>query len=217
MGYTIYLAGGIASGKSTVAEELERLGAWRIDLDRVSREVLEPGSPCVHEVAAAFGEDLLDGKTGELNRALLAERAFATPEAAALLEKIEIPAIRARLAEHLANPPREALDAPCCVVEVPLLDRMDDALDMADEIVVVSLPLAERRVRAISRGMTAADFDARAEKQPTDAWLLAHADTVFTNDGTLEELRSKVVAWWDEHVRDSWQTKGGRAEHGVKS
>ena len=39
--YTVFLAGGIASGKSTVAAELERLGAWRIDLDQISREVLD--------------------------------------------------------------------------------------------------------------------------------------------------------------------------------
>ena len=57
--YTVFLAGGIASGKSSVARELERRGAWRIDLDQVSRAVLEPGNDCLPEIADAFGDDLL--------------------------------------------------------------------------------------------------------------------------------------------------------------
>ena len=60
---TVFLTGGIASGKSTVARELERLGAWRIDLDELSRRVLEPGSPCLGEVTRAFGDDLVDPRT----------------------------------------------------------------------------------------------------------------------------------------------------------
>ena len=71
--YTVFLAGGTASGKSTVARELERLGAWRIDLDELSRAVLAPGEPCVAEVCAAFGDDLVDPGTGALDRALLAQ------------------------------------------------------------------------------------------------------------------------------------------------
>ena len=71
--YKLFLAGGIASGKSTVARTMQRLGAWRYDLDRVSREVLAAGSPVVARVAEAFGADLLDPQTGELNRHLLAE------------------------------------------------------------------------------------------------------------------------------------------------
>ena len=70
--YIVFLAGGIASGKSTVARELERLGAWRIDLDRISRDVLEPGGECTLAIADAFGQDVLDPITGALRRGLLA-------------------------------------------------------------------------------------------------------------------------------------------------
>ena len=86
--YTVFLAGGTASGKSTAARELERLGAWRIDLDELSRAVLAPGEPCVAEVCAAFGDDLVDPETGALDRALLARRAFADDSSAELLEEI---------------------------------------------------------------------------------------------------------------------------------
>lgn len=203
--YTVFLAGGIASGKSTVAAELERLGAWRIDLDQISREVLEPGTPTTHAIAEAFGQDLLDPKTGELNRRLLATRAFATREDAALLEALELPAIRERLAEALTSSVCGAWEPACCVVEVPLLDRMVESFDLADEIVVVNLPVAKRRERAIGRGMTGEDFDVRAANQPTDEWLVEHADTVISNEGTLDELLAQVYAWWSEREQAGWR------------
>ena len=150
--YTVFLAGGIASGKSSVARELERRGAWRIDLDQVSRAVLEPGSDCLPEIADAFGDDLLDPQTGELDRGLLAGRAFADPASCALLEKIEMPHIKRMLVRTLEGEGC-CLTAPAvCVVEVPLLDRVEDMLDLADEVVCVTCPVEVRRVRAIGRG-----------------------------------------------------------------
>ena len=103
MTHTTFLAGGIASGKSTVARLLHDRGAWLCDLDQVSREVLEAGSPVLDAIAAVFGDDLIDGGTGELNRGELAARAFATPEDTARLEAIEMPAIRERLAAILTS------------------------------------------------------------------------------------------------------------------
>ncbi|MBQ9005003.1 MAG: dephospho-CoA kinase [Atopobiaceae bacterium] len=209
--YTVFLAGGIASGKSTVAAELERLGAWRVDLDQISREVLEPGTATTFAVAEAFGQDLLDPDTGVLDRRLLASRAFVTRESVALLEALELPAIRARLAEVLTSSPCGAWEPACCVVEIPLLDRMEDSLGLADEVVVVDLPVDVRRERAIGRGMTAADFDARAANQPSDEWLVAHADTLIHNGGTLEDLIDAVAAWWHDHESQGWKGRGGAA------
>lgn len=195
---TVFLAGGIGSGKSTVARELERLGACRIDLDELSREVLLPGSPVLALIAQAFGTDLIDAQTGQLDRRLLAQRAFATPADAASLEALELPAIRQLLIERLEEL-QTAEDGPTlCVVEVPLLDRMGDMLELADEILVVDCPLAVRRVRAVQRGMTEADFDARAANQPTDEWLRAHATSVLRNEGTAEDLLGQLSAWYEQ-------------------
>lgn len=173
----------------------------RIDLDQLSREVLSTGSEILGQIAEAFGSDVLSPETGELDRRLLAERAFATREGAARLEAIELPAIRALLAQRLgalASSP----DAPAlCVVEVPLLDRMgDEGISLADDVLVVSCPIALRRIRAIGRGMTGEDFDARAANQPTDEWLLAHATSVIDNEGTADELEAQVSRWYAEHV-----------------
>lgn len=198
--YTVFLAGGIGSGKSTAARELERLGACRIDLDQLSREVLEPGSPILPAIQDAFGADLVDPQTGVLNRGLLAQRAFATKADAARLEAIELPAIgnllRQRLQELEGASPAPAL----CVVEVPLLDRMVPMRELADEVVLVDCPRAIRRVRAIGRGMTGEDFDARAANQPTDEWLRAHATTVISNLGTAGQLCQQVRRWYEERL-----------------
>lgn len=108
-----FLAGGIASGKSTVSRLLREKDAWIVDLDQVSRDVLQPGSPLLDELAAEFGDDIVDGQAGELNRALLAQRAFASAEATERLEQIELPAIRERLAQVLTH--------SCCATTVPAL------------------------------------------------------------------------------------------------
>lgn len=203
--YVVFLAGGIASGKSSVSRALERRGAWRIDLDEVSRAVLEPGSDCVAEVAREFGDDLIDPQTGMLDRALLAARAFADAESAARLEAIELPYIRRMLVRMLEGEGCVVTKPAVCVVEVPLLDRMEPLFNLADEIVVVDCPLELRRVRAQGRGMDPLDFDRRAANQPTDDYLRAHATTLLDNSGGPGELAAQVDAWWDAREAAGWK------------
>lgn len=61
---TVFLAGGIASGKSTVARMLRSRGAWLCDLDQVAREVVAPGSEALELICREFGDDLVDPETG---------------------------------------------------------------------------------------------------------------------------------------------------------
>lgn len=192
-----FLAGGIASGKSTVSRLLREKGAWVVDLDQVSRDVLQPGSPLLDELSAEFGDDIVDGQTGELNRGLLAKRAFASVEATERLEQIELPAIRERLAQVLTTSCCATTAPALTVVEVPLLDRVEDMFSLADDILVVVAPMDLRRERAVGRGMTAEDFDVRVSKQPSEDYLRAHATHVFDNSGNEEALRKQVDLWWD--------------------
>ena len=201
--YEVLLAGGTASGKSTVARELERLGARRIDLDQVSRDVCAVGSEVCRRLAEAFGADVLDPRTGELDRALLARRAFSSEESTRELEAIELPAI----GEELARRVRTAGDG-VVVVEVPLLDRVEGMLDDVDEVICVTCPLDVRRRRACGRGMDPADFDRRVAHQPNDEYLRAHADTVLDNSGDEGALVARVGAWWKERERAGWPRGG---------
>lgn len=194
--YVVVLAGGIASGKSTVARELEALGAYRVDLDDLSREVVLAGSPLLADVARAFGADVLDEGTGTLRRDVLAQRAFSSAEQTALLESLVHPAIRDLLARRLEEHAHEGL----CVVEVPLLDRVEYLIDQADEVACVVCPVSLRRARAIARGMRAEDFDARVARQPSDDYLISHANTVFSNETDEDALRQQVAAWWNKRL-----------------
>ena len=179
--YTVFLAGGMASGKSTVARMLEEKGAYRIDLDCISRDVLAPGSGCVQEIVRAFGEDVVDQKTGRLNRYQLAMRAFATPTAAKKLEAIEMPYIIRTLKETLFEVSLKE-DAPAvCVVEV---------------VAVVS-PYELRKKRAQLRGVSLKDFEQRVAGQPSDEYLRSKAATVIDNSKDEDLLTTYVNAWWD--------------------
>ena len=202
--YVVFLAGGIASGKSLAARRLEGLGAWRVDLDRLSRDVLAPGEPCVDELARYFGEDIVDPATGVLNRALLAERAFVSDATIALLESIEHPYITERLEALLAG---TAADCPdplpeVCVVEIPLLDRVEQLIPLADEVIAIVAPLELRLERAVGRGMDMADALRRSQSQPDDDYLREHADFVIDNSGTEDELIVAVDAWWDARTSE---------------
>lgn len=194
--HTTFLAGGIASGKSTVARMLHERGAWLCDLDQVSRDVLESGGPVLAQIASEFGADLIDPETGELDRLGLAVRAFASPEATERLEAIEMPAIRERMSQILTNTCCAATEPALTVVEVPLLDRVEDLLPLADDVLVVTAPLELRRARAVGRGMDAEDFDARVSRQASDEYLRAHATHVIENTADVEALERAVEAWW---------------------
>lgn len=193
---TVFLAGGIASGKSTVARLLARRGAWLCDLDQVARDVVAPGSEVLDQIAVEFGDDLIDPETGELDRHGLALRAFDSAADTRRLEQIEMPAIKARLTQILTNTSCAATAPVVAVVEVPLLDRVEDLLPLADDVLVVAAPMALRRCRAVGRGMTGADFDRRAAQQPSEEYLRSHAADVIDNSGTAESLEAAVDAWW---------------------
>ena len=192
--YTIFLAGGIASGKSTLAKKLEERGAIRIDLDELSRDVLAPGEPVLQEVAAAFGEDLLD-KNDVLDRKVLAQRAFSTKEGTERLEQIELPHIKHAF-KNVLRLVKEKQGDKTLVVEIPRLDNMNDCMEFADEVIAVLAPLEKRLERSRQKGMSPADFSERAALQLNEDELRKRADFIVENDldqGKLDEVADEII------------------------
>ncbi len=197
---TLFLIGNIASGKSTAARYLERRGALRIDLDELAKDLYQPGSAVVDEIAAEFGWDVVNANGG-IDRAVLADRAFATPEDTARLNAIVHPVVLEQLGLRL-------LPANCCsvmvpehpfaVVEVSAPEGFEDAFALADEVIAITAPLEARRVRAIERGMDADDFDRRAECQPSDERLLALATRSIDNSAADDSLFDSLDALLEE-------------------
>lgn len=197
---TLFLIGNIASGKSTAARYLQRRGALRIDLDELAKDLYQPDSAVVDEIAAEFGWDVVNANGG-IDRAVLADRAFATPEDTARLNAIVHPVVLEQLGLRL-------LPANCCsvmvpehpfaVVEVSAPEGFEDAFALADEVVAITAPLEARRVRAIERGMDADDFDRRAECQPSDERLLALATRSIDNSAADDSLFDSLDALLEE-------------------
>ncbi|PYG02131.1 dephospho-CoA kinase [Georgenia satyanarayanai] len=189
------LTGGIGAGKSTVARELERLGAVVVDADAVAREVVAPGTPGLAAVAAEFGEEVL-APDGALDRAALGRVVFADPAARARLEEVTHPLIAVETARRVADlPPGTVVvhDVPL-IVERGLADRYDlVAVVGADEDVRL-----ERLVR--DRGMSRQDALARIAAQATDAERREVADVWLDNSGSPEDLLEQVRRLWHERL-----------------
>ncbi|MDJ0929179.1 MAG: dephospho-CoA kinase [Gammaproteobacteria bacterium] len=180
------LTGGIATGKSTVADMFAELGVPVIDTDDIARDVVAPGEPGLAEIAAEFGAEVLQ-PNGELDRARLRQLVFADPERRHRLEGILHPRIRAETVARAA-----ATTGPYLIIVVPLL--VESGFDqLVDRALVVDCPEAEQRRRLLRRD---AESESQAEKmmaaQTSRAARLAAADDVIDNSGSLEDARAQV-------------------------
>ncbi len=189
------LTGGIASGKSTVAQRLVEHGALLIDADLLAREVVEPGTPGLAAVVDRFGGGVL-AADGSLDRPALGRVVFADPVARRDLEQIIHPAVRARAAELVSSAP----DGAVVVQMIPLLVETGQA-DAFDLVVVVDVPTPVQTDRLIERdALSAAEAQARLAAQASREQRLAAADAVIDNSGDPEELRAAVDAFWAEQI-----------------
>ena len=188
------LTGGIASGKSTVADELARHGAIIIDADQLAREVVEPGTSGLAAIVARFGDQVLTD--GRLNRAALGKIVFSDPQARRDLESIVHPAVRRRAAEL------EAAASPAAVVVhvIPLLVETGQAANF-DVCVVVDLEPEIQLARLLARTSLGRDeAESRIAAQASRTQRLAAADVVLDNSGTTAELRRQVNHLWSDLV-----------------
>jgi dephospho-CoA kinase len=184
----IGLTGGIASGKTTVANLFAARGVPVLDTDQIARDVVEPGQPALAQVVAAFGPDML-GQDGRLDRPRLRARVFADPDSRQRLEAILHPAIRAELARRA-----EAAGGPYQVWVIPLLVE-GGQVDRVDRILVVDCPEAVQLARVMARdGETEASARAILAAQASRAQRLAAADDVIVNDGSEADLAPQVAA-----------------------
>ena len=194
--YLIGLTGGIASGKSTVARRLAELGAVHVDADVLAREVVEPGTPALAEIAETFGPSVIN-PDGSLNRAALGAIIFSDPERRATLNAITHPAVWRR-AKQLFDA-AQAHDRNAVVVyDVPLLvEASADRPMRFDLIVVVHADTETRLSRLVElRGMTRAEASHRLNSQATDTERLAIADVVIDSNGTLEHTLAQTDELW---------------------
>lgn len=192
----IFVVGGMGSGKSTVTHILTDQGLPFIDLDKVGHEILK-WDTVKEELCEVFGEDIF-GEDGEVKRGALALKAFADPTLTRKLNRITMPRIeelyydRVQELKHAGN---EAV-----VVEYSVFKNREMSLAYdADVVIAVLAPIEMRVARAVASGWDELDVRRRISHQITDADRAEAADVSFNNDGTPEQLREQVLAWWNQY------------------
>lgn len=193
----IALTGGIASGKSFVADEFAALGATIVDSDVLAREVVEPGTPGLERIVERFGEGIVQ-PDGSLNRAALGRIIFADEQARADLNAIVHPLVREAATRREETAPEGAR----VIQVIPLL--VETGLHAGfDRIIVVDVPIETQLERLGERnGLSEEDALARIHAQAPRDERIAVASHVIDNSGTREETRSRVGEVWEEISRD---------------
>jgi len=194
--FRVALTGGIASGKTTVANLFAAHGVPLVDTDLIAREVVEPGQPALAAVAAAFGTDVLDPE-GRLDRRRLREIIFSDASARGRLEAILHPAIRAEMERQSAA---TADAGPYQILVIPLLAE-GGRRSHVDRVLVVDTPESVQVARLMARdAVTREQAEASLRAQAARTARLGIADDVVTNTGRIEDLRDQVDALHSQYV-----------------
>ncbi len=183
------LTGGIASGKSTIAQMLREDGVPVIDADLLAREVVEPWGPAIDRIRARWPDCV--GPDGRLDRARLGAHVFDRPEELAALEAIVHPLIEAearRRADALAREGRPLAFYEAALIFEKELERGLDGVLLA----AVSPEIQLARVQARD-GLSEADARKRLAAQLPLEEKLRRARYVVWTDGPIEQTRGRVL------------------------
>lgn len=190
----IGLTGGIASGKTLVADCFADLGVPVIDTDQVARDVVEPGQVALQDIQQAFGDEILT-RDGRLDRRRMRQLVFEDADRRAELEAILHPRIRRETAARA-----DAAQGPYVIIVVPLLVETGFD-DLIDRVVVVDCPTDMQRERLLARD---AENPAQVERmlaaQATREARLAAADDIVDNSGHIDATRDQVRRLHDKYL-----------------
>jgi dephospho-CoA kinase len=191
--YVIGLTGGIGSGKSTVAQMLERMGAALLSADIVGHEVYLPGQPAWREVVDAFGRQIV-AEDGTIDRKGLGAIVFSDPEQLRRLNAITHPRMKEMMRAKLEA--QRARGTQVAVLEAALLlDAGWD--DLADEVWVTVAPPEVVAARTAKRsGLSVEEVLRRIEAQMSNEERAARSQVIIDTDCPLERTREQVDEEW---------------------
>ena len=186
----VALTGGIGSGKSTVGQIFEDLGAIVTDSDQLARDVVERGTHGFDQIIAAFGDEVL--KNGDLNRAALGELVFKDPAKRKQLEQITHPLIRKAFSKIVESSKGDSI----VVNQIPLLVESNHDYKF-DHVITISASEDVRIERLLKRGMNLNQIKQRLQAQATDAQREQISDSIIRNDKSQAELLPEVEKVWE--------------------
>ncbi|HDM8209752.1 TPA: dephospho-CoA kinase [Vibrio campbellii] len=203
MAFVIGLTGGIASGKTTVANLFkQQFKSDIVDADIVAREVVEPGTPGLNAIIEHFGADIVRDDQ-MLDRAKLRERIFSNPEEKAWLNGLLHPMIREKMIEDL-----EQVTSDYALLVVPLL--VENKLDsLCDRVLVVDVDPQTQISRTVKRdNVSEEQAKAILASQASREQRLALADDVVKNNPDdpdlllqITDLHEKYLAMCKKNLR----------------
>lgn len=177
------LTGKTGAGKSLVCTKLKENGCYIIDADKVAREILEVGSPVIEKLVQTFGEDVVK-YNGEVDRKILAMKAFSSREETEKLNAITHPVIRQKILDEIETAKIEEYEV--CIIDAAALLESDVRLD-CEKIAVVFAPADVRLKRIIKRdNLSVTEAKRRMDAQMADEFYLEKADIIIINDGVTD-------------------------------
>ncbi|NAS97320.1 dephospho-CoA kinase [Pseudomonas syringae pv. actinidifoliorum] len=181
------LTGGIGSGKSAAAQCFIDLGIDTVDADHAARWVVEPGRPALEQIAAHFGNGVLQA-SGELDRGALRKLIFEDPEQRRWLEALLHPLINQEIVSHLAK-----AKSPYAILVSPLLIESGQSR-MVNRLLVIDVPQQVQIERTMLRDSSSQEqVEAILKVQIQREDRLRHADDVLVNDRDQAWLNSEVA------------------------
>ncbi len=194
----VALTGGIATGKSVVRGELERLGVPTIEADIVARDAVAPGTPALAAIVSRFGNGVLDERR-ELDRRKLGAIVFADGEARRDLERIVHPAVKSAIDAWLESMDRHKHNLAVAVI--PLLYETGREHDF-DVVVTTACTADEQLRRVIARdGLNEFQARQRITAQLSTEEKVRRADHTIWTDGSYEETKRQVVETLEQLAR----------------
>ena len=202
MATIIGLTGGIASGKTTVADLFqEHFKIDIVDADIVAREVVAVGSDGLHQITKHFGEEILL-EDGTLNRAKLREQIFSNPQDKAWLNALLHPMIRNKIEEALTN-----IRSPYGLLVAPLLIE-NQMQGMADRVLIVDVPTEVQIERTMNRdNVSEEQVTAILKSQASREQRLAVADDVIKNHTKNQDLLPQITDLHQKYLAISTQDR----------
>ena len=185
------LTGGIASGKSTVAEIFRREGGHIIDADFISREVVKPGESAWQEVVNFFGPEVLH-EDRTIDRKKLGEVVFSDPEKRKKLEEIIHPKIQKERQRKINEIEKRGDHQEVVILDVPLLFELNKQGTVEKVVLVYVAPQVQMQRLMKRDGLTEEEARKRIDSQMPIASKKKHAHYVINNEGSFEQTEAQA-------------------------
>jgi dephospho-CoA kinase len=185
--FTVALTGGIASGKSAVADRFVQLGATLIDADLIAHQLVQPNQEALTEIVSVFGRDVV-AASGALDRKRMREFVFTDTHARRRLESILHPRIHAAIVAEVG-----ATASGYAILAIPLFIEVRNTYSWIDRVLVTDVPRSVQIRRLTRRPQIDVELAERIlDAQAPRERRLEVADDVVDNTAPISRLTSVV-------------------------